>query len=119
MFSKLEEAMARTTKAHFDQTISNVRACQLCAANLPFGPRPVFQLPAKAKILIAGQAPGRRVHKAGIPFEDPSGERLRLSMGIDATIFYDPHKTVIMPMGFCYPGTETSGDLAPRPECAG
>jgi uracil-DNA glycosylase len=110
--------MARTTKAEFDKAVRKARACRLCAADLPLGPRPVFQMDAKAKILIAGQAPGRRVHETGIPFDDPSGERLRLWMGVDAATFYDPRKIAILPMGFCYPGTGRSGDLPPRPECA-
>lgn len=110
--------MARITKAEFEKTVSKALACQLCAAHLPFGPRPIFQLDAKSKILIAGQAPGRRVHETGIPFDDPSGERLRLWMGIDSEIFYDPRKVAILPMGFRYPGTGKSGDLPPRPECA-
>ena len=110
--------MARTTKAQFDDIVGKARACRLCAANLPLGPRPVFQLDAKARVLIAGQAPGRRVHETGIPFNDPSGERLRAWMGVDETIFYNPKKIAILPMGFCYPGTGKSGDLPPRPECA-
>jgi uracil-DNA glycosylase len=68
--------------------------------------------------LIAGQAPGRRVHETGVPFDDPSGERLRAWMGLDAATFYDPRRIAILPMGFCYPGTAKSGDLPPRPECA-
>jgi uracil-DNA glycosylase len=111
--------MARTTRAEFDNTVSKAQACRLCKAHLPLGPRPVFQVGAQAKILIAGQAPGRRVHETGVPFDDPSGERLRLWMGVDAATFYDPRKIAILPMGFCYPGTGKSGDLPPRPECAG
>ena len=110
--------MARITKTQFDDIVGKARACRLCAAHLPLGPRPVFQVDAKAKILIAGQAPGRRVHETGIPFNDPSGERLRAWMGVDAATFYDPRKIAILPMGFCYPGTGKSGDLPPRPECA-
>ena len=72
-----------------------------------------------AAILIAGQAPGRRVHESRTPFDDPSGERLRDWMGIDRETFYDPRRVAILPMGFCYPGTGRSGDLPPRPECAG
>ena len=71
-----------------------------------------------AKILIVGQAPGRRVHETGIPFDDPSGNRLREWMGIDKSVFYDESKIAIVPMGFCFPGTGKSGDLPPRPECA-
>ena len=110
--------MARPTKAEFDGIVSTVSACRLCAASLPLGPRPIIQIDPKAKILIAGQAPGRRVHDTGILFNDPSGERLRAWMGVDAATFYDPQKIAILPMGFCYPGSGTSGDLPPRPECA-
>jgi uracil-DNA glycosylase len=84
---------------------------------LPFGPRPILQADARARILIAGQAPGRRVHESGIPFDDPSGVRLREWMGISEEDFYDPSKIALLPMGFCYPGTGKSGDLPPRPEC--
>jgi uracil-DNA glycosylase len=78
----------------------------------------VLQAAARARILIAGQAPGRRVHESGVPFDDPSGERLRDWMGIGPEIFYDPQKIAILPMGFCYPGSGRSGDLPPRSECA-
>ena len=73
---------------------------------------------AEARILIAGQAPGRRVHESGIPFDDPSGDRLRDWLGVDRIIFYNPRRFAILPMGLCYPGTGRSGDLPPRPECA-
>jgi uracil-DNA glycosylase len=82
------------------------------------GPRPVFQIGQTARILVVGQAPGRRVHETGIPFNDPSGERLRSWMGIDRSVFYDSARIALLPMGFCYPGTGKSGDLPPRPECA-
>jgi uracil-DNA glycosylase len=95
-----------------------IRACTLCAAHLPLGPRPVLQVHPSAIILIAGQAPGSKVHASGIPFKDASGDRLRNWMGIDETLFYDATRVAILPMGFCYPGTGKSGDLAPRPECA-
>ena len=98
--------------------LTDVRACTLCARHLPLGPRPVVQLETSARILIVGQAPGRRVHESGLPFDDPSGDRLRSWMGIDREAFYDPTRVAIVPMGFCYPGTGTSGDLPPRPECA-
>lgn len=78
----------------------------------------MFQLAPTARILIVGQAPGRRVHETGIPFNDPSGERLRSWMGVDAPVFYDAARIALLPMGFCYPGTGKSGDLPPRPECA-
>lgn len=73
---------------------------------------------SKARILIAGQAPGRRVHESGIPFDDVSGDRLRDWLGIDRDTFYDATRIAILPMGFCYPGTGKNGDLPPRPECA-
>lgn len=95
-----------------------IKACTLCAPTLPLGPRPVFQIHPKARILIAGQAPGVRVHETGIAFNDPSGDRLREWMGIGRDVFYDAQKIAIVPMGFCYPGTGKSGDLPPRPECA-
>ncbi|MFM9889818.1 MAG: uracil-DNA glycosylase family protein [Rickettsiales bacterium] len=98
--------------------IRDARACTLCAAHLPLGPRPVFQLHPKAKILIAGQAPGARVHASGVPFDDASGDRLRDWLGVTREIFYDATKIAILPMGFCYPGTGKSGDMPPRPECA-
>ena len=82
------------------------------------GPNPVFRINPNAKILVAGQAPGIRVHNTGIPFNDPSGVRLREWMGIDDETFYNEEKIAIIPMGFCYPGTGERGDLPPRKECA-
>ena len=102
----------------FEATIRQARACTLCAAYLPLGPRPVFQIDPEARILVAGQAPGARVHETGIPFNDASGDRLRDWMGIGRDVFYDPLRIAILPMGYCYPGTGPSGDLPPRPECA-
>ncbi len=101
-----------------DNLLREVRACRICADVLPAGPRPVLQASASARILIAGQAPGRRVHETGLPFNDPSGDRLRQWLGVDRETFYDPEQMAIVPMGFCYPGTGKSGDLPPRPECA-
>ncbi|WP_031370620.1 uracil-DNA glycosylase family protein [Lysobacter antibioticus] len=98
--------------------LADVRACRLCAAHLPDGPRPVLQMSAQSRILIAGQAPGRKVHASGLPFDDASGERLRAWLGLDRERFYDADQVAILPMGFCYPGTAKSGDLPPRPECA-
>jgi uracil-DNA glycosylase len=102
----------------FSQFIDSVRQCRICAQSLPLGPRPVLQAHPQAKILIAGQAPGRRVHESGVPFDDPSGDRLRDWLGVTKESFYDETKFAILPMGFCYPGTGKSGDLPPRPECA-
>lgn len=98
--------------------LADVRACALCAEHLPLGPRPVLQAHASARILIAGQAPGRKVHATGVPFDDASGERLRAWLGLSREVFYDARQLAIVPMGFCFPGTGKSGDLPPRPECA-
>ena len=98
--------------------LAEVRACTVCAEHLPLGPRPIVQVHPAARILIAGQAPGSRVHETGIPFNDASGERLRSWLGMSREVFYDPRQVAILPMGFCFPGTGRSGDLPPRPECA-
>ncbi len=95
-----------------------IRACKLCEAKLPEGARPVFQFHSSARILIAGQAPGNKVHHSGVPFDDASGERLRAWLGIDRETFYDSKRLAILPMAFCYPGRGKSGDLPPLPECA-
>ena len=98
--------------------LQRIRACRLCAAHLPLGPRPVLRSRASARLLIVGQAPGTRVHASGIPWDDPSGERLRAWLGMDRDAFYDEARVAIVPMGFCYPGKGRSGDLPPRAECA-
>jgi uracil-DNA glycosylase len=98
--------------------VEEVKACTVCAEFLPLGPRPVFQIDNRARILVAGQAPGTKVHESGVPFNDPSGDRLRDWMGIDRDTFYDASRVALLPMGFCYPGRGKSGDLPPRPECA-
>lgn len=98
--------------------LAEVRACTQCAMHLPLGPRPVLQMHPLARILIAAQAPGKRVHETGVPFNDASGERLRTWLGISSEAFYDPSQIAILPMGFCFPGAGKSGDLPPRPECA-
>jgi uracil-DNA glycosylase len=94
--------------------LADIRACRLCAAELPLAPRPVLQ----ARVLLAGQAPGRKAHESGLPFDDASGDRLRDWLGVTQEEFYDPARFAIVPMGFCFPGTGRSGDLPPRPECA-
>lgn len=98
--------------------LEEVRRCEICAPALPQGVRPVLQCSQRARILIAGQAPGSKVHASGVPFDDASGDRLRSWMGVDRATFYDADSIAILPMGFCYPGSGKSGDLAPRPECA-
>lgn len=102
-----------------DQLLSQIRACRTCAQQLPHDPRPVLRAEPSARILIIGQAPGTRVHETGIPWNDPSGDRLRSWLGLERAQFYDSGKVAIMPMGFCYPGTDKSGgDAPPRAECA-
>ncbi len=102
--------------------VAQVRACRICAAArkpLPHEPRPVLQVSGAAPVLLAGQAPGVRVHASGRPFTDPSGVRLRDWLGVNEDTFYDPRRFAIVPMGFCFPGLDASGgDLPPRPECA-
>ena len=98
--------------------LHDIRACRLCEEHLKHGVRPVVRAHSYARLLVAGQAPGRRVHASGVPFDDPSGDRLRAWMGVSKDVFYDAQKIAIVPMGFCYPGTGRSGDLPPRPECA-
>lgn len=97
---------------------AEIAACRVCAAALAAGPRPIVQFGATARLVIIGQAPGARVHDSGIPWDDASGERLREWTGLDTAQFYDSALVALVPMGLCYPGTGTSGDLPPRPECA-
>ncbi len=101
-----------------DKLCKELTACTLCSSQLAFPAKPIFQLHANAKILIAGQAPGHVAHDAGRAFADVSGKRLRQWMGINETVFYDAEKIAILPMGLCYPGHSKSGDLAAFPECA-
>jgi uracil-DNA glycosylase len=101
-----------------DDLLARIRACRLCEAHLPLGPRPVLRASRSARLLIVGQAPGSRVHESGIPWNDASGIRLRHWLGLERERFYDEREVAILPMGFCYPGRGTAGDLPPRPECA-
>lgn len=98
--------------------LREVRACRLCEPHLPLGPRPVLRADCRARVLIVGQAPGTRVHATGIPWNDPSGDRLRGWLQVDRDTFYDESRFAIIPTGFCYPGRGRAGDLPPRPECA-
>lgn len=100
-----------------DHLLHDIRACRLCEAQLPLGPRPVVRASATARLLIVGQAPGTRVHASGVPWDDASGRRLREWLQVDADTFYDASRIAIVPMGFCYPGRAGSGDAPPRPEC--
>ncbi|MES2141749.1 MAG: uracil-DNA glycosylase family protein [Pseudomonadota bacterium] len=98
--------------------LSRIRQCRLCAPFLPLKPNPVLRAHIESRLLIVGQAPGIRVHQTGVPWNDPSGDRLRDWINIDKKTFYDESKIAIIPMGFCYPGTGPHGDLPPRKECA-
>ncbi|PZX50613.1 uracil-DNA glycosylase family protein [Algoriphagus chordae] len=103
---------------NFYNLIREAKSCRLCESHLPLGPNPVFSIHPQSKILLIGQAPGTKVHKTGIPWNDPSGDELRRWLDVDKAQFYDPKLFGIMPMGFCYPGRGKGGDLPPRPECA-
>lgn len=105
----------------FTKDASACRACadEFAATHTRHEPRPVVWLSGKARVLIAGQAPGMRVHKSGVPFDDPSGDRLRDWMGVDRDLFYDRDKVAILPMAFCFPGYDAKGsDLPPPKRCA-
>lgn len=107
-----------------DRLLVQIRKCRVCIEEphgrpLPHEPRPVLRVSRSARLAVVGQAPGTRVHASGVPFSDPSGERLREWMGVTADEFYDTRRVAIVPMGFCYPGQDANGaDLPPRPECA-
>lgn len=107
-----------TTYRTLESLLAAVRNCRACEAHLPLGPRPVVRAAVTARVLIVGQAPGLRVHATGIPWDDPSGERLRSWMGVGKDVFYDESRIAIIPMGYCYPGRGNSGDMPPRRECA-
>ena len=107
----------RIKASNISSVLGAIRACTLCE-NLALGPNPIFQLNPEARILIAGQAPGRKTHHKSIPFDDPSGDRLRDWMGIDRDTFYNESAIAILPMAFCYPGTGKTGDLPPPTQCA-
>lgn len=106
------------TSRSLTHLLREVRACTVCAEHLVNGPRPVVQVGTDARIVIIGQAPGRRVHESGVPWDDPSGRTLREWLGLTDEQFYDPNIVALVPMGFCYPGKGSSGDLPPRTECA-
>jgi uracil-DNA glycosylase len=107
------------TERDLRRIVAEARACRLCKAELPFGPRPVLRAGASARLMIVGQAPGTRVHETGVPWNDRSGERLRDWLRIPHEVFYDEARVAIVPMGFCYPGVDAKGgDRPPRPECA-
>lgn len=101
-----------------DDLVAKARACRACRDALPMDPRPVFQVSASARVLVASQAPGMRVQESGVPFSDRSGDMLREWMGVSPALFYDAGKIAILPIGFCYPGRKNGGDAPPRRECA-
>lgn len=112
-------AATPAAEADFDRLLAEIRACTLCAPHLPLGPRPIVRGRPSARLLVISQAPGTRVHETRLSFNDRSGDRLRLWLGLDREQFYDEERVAIMGMGFCYPGRDgKGGDLPPRPECA-
>ena len=100
------------------ELLKQIRGCRHCEEYLPMGPRPVVEAFHTSRVVIIGQAPGKRVHKSGVPWDDPSGKQLRLWLGVTEEVFYKSGLIALVPMGFCYPGKGTSGDLPPRKECA-
>jgi uracil-DNA glycosylase len=107
------------TEAALARLAAEARACRRCEGELPLGPRPIFRVGAGARLLIIGQAPGRRVHESGIPFDDASGKRLRAWLGLSPEVFYDSTRVALLPVGLCYPGRlPGGGDAPPRPVCA-
>jgi len=102
----------------FAHLLQSIRDCRVCARHLPYAPNPIVRLNPAARILLIGQAPGTKVHASGIPWNDMSGDKLRTWLGVDRDTFYNEKIFAIMPMGFCYPGKGSSGDLPPRHECA-
>ncbi|HMA31536.1 MAG TPA: uracil-DNA glycosylase family protein, partial [Casimicrobiaceae bacterium] len=108
----------RPQQTELEKLLAEVRACRVCEVHLPLGPKPVLRADAHARVLIVGQAPGTRVHATGVPWNDPSGDRLRAWMNVDRDAFYDERRFAIVPTAFCYPGRGRAGDLPPRPECA-
>jgi uracil-DNA glycosylase len=116
---------AARCEAALDDLLAEIRGCRACVETpigrpLPHRPRPVLRASATARLAICSQAPGTRVHASGIPFTDPSGDRLRAWLAVSSQDFYDESRVAIVPMGFCFPGQDGhGGDLPPRPECAG
>lgn len=105
--------------AGLEALLSDIRACRACASEFDHEPRPVVCVTPKARLLICGQAPGRRVHESGVPFDDPSGDRLRDWLGVDRNTFYGDPRIGVAPMAFCFPGTDPKGgDYPPPPRCA-
>jgi uracil-DNA glycosylase len=108
----------RAYLCYMEDLLHQIRHCTHCRDHLPFAPRPIVQAGSTARLLIIGQAPGLKVQQSGIPWNDQSGKTLRRWLGLTEAQFYNPELVGLMPMGFCFPGTGSSGDLPPRPECA-
>jgi len=106
------------TRIPLEDLLAEARACRVCEPDLPLGANPVLRASPSARVLVVGQAPGTKVHATGIPWNDPSGDRLREWLDMDRETFYDESRIAIVPTGLCYPGKGKSGDLPPRPECA-
>jgi uracil-DNA glycosylase len=107
-------------RSELEPLLAEIRACRACAGELPHEPRPVVRVFPETQLLICGQAPGRRVHESGLPFDDPSGDRLRGWLGVDRETFYGDPRIGVAAMAFCYPGTDPrGGDYPPPPRCAG
>ena len=116
---RMRATFAGRPRMSLKRVLRDVRACRICEMELPLGPRPVVQLASTARLLIVGQAPGSKVHRSGIPWDDPSGDRLRDWLALDRLTFLDEARVAILPMGFCYPGAgRNGGDNPPSPECA-
>lgn len=98
--------------------LKEINECTICSEFLPLGPRPTLQASTKSRICIIGQAPGIKVHKSGVAWDDPSGVRLRDWLNVSNDQFYNSDLFALIPMGFCFPGKGKSGDLPPRSECA-
>lgn len=116
----MDDGLIGTTKTQksLEKLFEEIRRCELCKDQLPKGPKPIIRGSKTSRLLIIGQAPGVRVHNSGIPFNDPSGDRLRSWLGLSKDTFYNEDLVAIMPMGLCYPGTGQRGDLPPQKECA-
>lgn len=115
---KRSSATSPSAPESLDALAARARACTVCAPHLPHAPRPVLRVSSTARLLIVGQAPGRRVHETGLSWNDASGDLLRQWLGVTRDVFYDASRIAIMATGLCYPGTAKGGDLPPRPECA-
>lgn len=98
--------------------LNEIRSCTVCSSFFDYEPRPIVQASESSRIVIIGQAPGRKVHASGVPWDDASGKNLRSWLGVSDETFYNERDIALIPMGFCYPGSGKSGDLPPRPECA-